>query len=161
MSVPNRSPRSKQSRRTKPRCESPSIALTGSRNDDHFRVDVNGKPAFLPYASFSALVDLICARIQSESGFIGIARNTIYRLRRALDCNGGAGKQLIETGSGQEYRLTIQKSELRARVCVTSCFFDLVDRNLFTEEQAAVLRKHCRQCKAAGALTRRRAATKR
>jgi hypothetical protein len=125
------------------------IALTGSRHEDHFRVDVNGKPASLPYASFSALVSLVCARAQSESGFISIARSTIYRLRKALDANAKAGKSLIETGSGEEYRLTIPKAKLRASVCVASGFFDLVERNLITKEHGEILRLHCRRCKAA------------
>ena len=122
------------------------IVLTGNRHDDHFCVNVDGKPALLPYASFAALVDLICARVQSNSGFLGSARSTIYRLRKAFDLHAGAGKRLIETGSGEEYRLTILKSELWRCVGVTPCFFDLVARNLFSKEQADILRKHCRRC---------------
>ena len=121
------------------------IVLTGSRRDDHFRVDVNGKPVLLTFACIAALVDLICARVRSDSGFLTSARSTIYRLRKAMDANAGAGKRLIETGSGEEYRLTIPKAELPTRVGVTACFFDLVARNLITEEQAEILRKHCRR----------------
>ena len=91
-------------------------------------------------------MDLICARIQSDSGFLGSARNTIYRLRKGLDVIAGAGKKLIETGRGEEYRLTIPCSELRARVGVARCFYDLVVRKFVAEEQADILRKHCRPC---------------
>jgi hypothetical protein len=136
----------RRKRRTTPTCAGLLIVLTGSRNDDHFRVDVDGKPSFLPYASLGVLVDLICARVQTDSGFIDSGRSTIYRLRKALDANAGAGKRLIETGSGEEYRLTIPKAELHTRVGVTACFFDLVARNLFTKGQAEVLREHCQRC---------------
>jgi hypothetical protein len=154
MSALNRSPRFTEGRKKqmrKCRTTAPNngflIVLTGSRHDDHFRVLLDGKATMLPYASFSVLVELICARVLSDSGFLASARSTIYRLRKTLESNVGIGRPLIETGSGEEYRLAIPKSELRKRVGVTSCFFDLVARNLITKEQAEILRKHCRQCK--------------
>jgi hypothetical protein len=154
MSMPNRSPRLMEGRKKqmrKCRTTAPNdgflIVLTGSRHDDHFRVLLDGKASMLPYASFSVIVELICARVLSDSGFLATARSTIYRLRKTLQSTVGVGKRLIETGSGEEYRLTIPKSELQARVGATSCFFDLVARNLITEKQAEILRKYCRRWK--------------
>jgi hypothetical protein len=124
------------------------IILTGSRRDDHFRIDVGDDAVFLPCASFSTLIDLIYARITSESGFIHVPRGTIHRLRKAIDeCVGpGAGKQLIETGCVQEYRLTIAKAKIAERVGVTHCFFELVDLHVVTTEEAETLRKTCSLC---------------
>jgi hypothetical protein len=124
------------------------IILTGGRRDDHFRIDVGDDAVFLPCASFSTLIDLIYARITSESGFINVPRGTIHRLRKAIDeCVGpGTGKKLIETGCVQEYRLTIAKAKIAERVGVTHCFFELVDLHVVTTEEAETLRKTCSQC---------------
>jgi hypothetical protein len=124
------------------------ILLTGSRHDDHFRIDVGDDAVFLPCASFSTLIDLIYARITSESGFIHVPRATIHRLRKAIDerIGPGAGKQLIETGCVQEYRLTIAKAKITDRVGVTHCFFELVDLHVVTPEEAETLRKTCPPC---------------
>jgi hypothetical protein len=124
------------------------ILLTGSRRDDHFRIDVGDEAVFLPCASFSTLIDLIYARITSESGFIQVPRGTIHRLRKAIDeCVGpGAGKQLIETGCVQEYRFTIPKAKIAERVGVTHCFFELVDLHVVTPEESETLRLTCPPC---------------
>src|SRR5579862_6524444 len=75
----------------------PSLVLTGRRRDDHFRVDVDGGPIWLPCTSFKALVKLVVARLRSDSGLATISRLTVHRLRNAL---GKRGKQLIAIGSG-------------------------------------------------------------
>jgi hypothetical protein len=95
-----------------------------------------------PTTSFQSLVALAHASIQTQSGLIPIPRLTIHRLRKAFP----AGKQLIRTGSGEEYRLTIPKSKIRARIGVTRCFFELVARHVITKDQAETLRQACRQC---------------
>jgi hypothetical protein len=120
-----------------------SILLTGRRHDDHFRVDVDGTPIWLPCASFKSLVLLVHACVRSDSGLTHIPRLTIHRLRKAL---GAAGKQLIHTGSGEEYRLAISKSKIAARVGVTPCFVELVPLHVIIKDQAASLRKACRPC---------------
>jgi hypothetical protein len=118
------------------------VLLTGRRQDDRFRIDVHGTPIWLSCASFQSLVALAHASIQTQSGLIPIPRLTIHRLRKAFP----AGKQLIRTGSGEEYRLTIPKSKIRARIGVTRCFFELVARHVITKDQAETLRQACRQC---------------
>jgi hypothetical protein len=125
-----------------------AIILTGSRRDDRFRIDVGDEAVFLPCASFITLIDLIYARIISESGFVRVPRATIHRLRKAIDqrVGVGAGKQLIETGCVQEYRLTIAKAKIAERVGVTRCFFELVDLHVVTNAQAEILRRTCPPC---------------
>jgi hypothetical protein len=84
----------------------------------------------------------------SESGFIPVPRATIHRLRKTIDAHvgAGAGKQLIETGCVQEYRLTIAKAKIAERVGVTRCFFELVDMHVVTNAQADTLRRTCPAC---------------
>jgi hypothetical protein len=125
-----------------------AIILTGSRRDDHFRIEVGDEAVFLPCASFITLIDLIYARIISESGFVHVPRATIHWLRKAIDqrVGAGAGKQLIETGCVQEYRLTIAKAKIGKRVGVTRCFFELVDLHVVTNVQADTLRGTCPAC---------------
>jgi hypothetical protein len=118
------------------------ILLTGRRQDDRFRIDVRGTPIWLPCASFQSVVGLALASIQTQSGLIPVPRLTIHRLRKAFP----AGKQLIRTGSGEEYRLTIPKSKIRARIGVSDCFFELVARRVITKDQAETLRNACRPC---------------
>src|ERR1035438_2372920 len=101
------------------------LLLTGRRQKDRFRVDVDGVAVWLPLASFKALAKLVVARFQSESGFATLDRLTIHRLRKAI---GKRGKELIEIGSGEEYRLTFSKAKAAAQVCIAPCLCELVDR---------------------------------
>jgi hypothetical protein len=139
---------SRRRSKTKDHVAGASIILTGSRRDDHFRIDVGDDAVFLPCASFNTLIDLVCARITSESGFVHVPRATIHRLRKAIDqwVGAGAGKQLIETGCVQEYRLAIAKAKIAERVGVTRCFFELTALHIVTCEQAETLRKTCPPC---------------
>ena len=145
MTRPNRSTKPEGKSSADGREAEPFILLTGSRHEEQFRIDVDGKPIFLSCVCFIALVDLVYARIQRNSGFRRIAKSTVHRLRKAL---GGAGSRLIETGSGQEYRLAIPKDKIGEGVRVTPCFFELADPELgiVAEAQAAVLRKTCTPC---------------
>ncbi len=118
------------------------FVFTGRRRDDHFRVDVDGALVWLPCASFKALVNLVIARIRSETGLATISRVTIHRLRKAL---GTRGKLLIVTGSGEEYRLTIPKTKIADHVRVAPCFFELEERRIIPKEDAELLRKVCRR----------------
>jgi hypothetical protein len=75
----------------------------------------------------------------------GFVKN--YRAELIDECVGpGAGKQLIETGCVQEYRLTIAKAKIAERVGVTHCFFELVDLHVVSTEEAETLRKTCSLC---------------
>ena len=85
------------------------FVFTGQRRDGHFRVDVAGKPVWLPCASFKTLAKLAVALIRTDSGLAAIDRLTIHRLRKSL---GKHGKELIAIGSGEEYRLTIPKTKI-------------------------------------------------
>jgi hypothetical protein len=120
------------------------IVLTGSRHEDQYRVDVNGKPVWLQHASFLALVDLVAASIESESGCLPLERSTVYRLRKALGAH--VGKKLIERAGDRRYRLTIPKTKVAQQVGVTPCLFELGAEGDPREERAEMLRRHCRAC---------------
>ena len=62
----------------------PTVLLTGQRQADRFRVDLVGRPVWLPCAALTALIKLIVTRLRAESGLAAIDRVTIFRLRRAL-----------------------------------------------------------------------------
>jgi hypothetical protein len=121
-----------------------AVVLTGSRHDNHFRVDIDGEAVILSCACFIVLVDLVFARIDSGSGWLQVSRSAIHRLRKSL--GGGAGKRLIENGCGEEYRLTIPRPKMSKCVGVTKCFFELQSRDIVDEAQAGILRKSCRAC---------------
>jgi hypothetical protein len=119
------------------------VVLTGQRRRDYFRVDVDGAPIWLPGASFKALVKLIVARLNTESGLATIARQTIHRLRTTL---GERGHELIVLGSGEEYCLSISSGKMAESVKVAPCFFELVGRRIVTMEDAELVRKACPGC---------------
>jgi hypothetical protein len=121
------------------------LMFTGRRRDDHYRIDMDGRAVWLPLASFGVVVELVCAAIQTESGLVPVGRGTIYHLRKSIDAVLGAGAavQLIATGAGEEYRLTILKAKIRRRVGIAPCFYELEGLQIVTKEQAALLRKHC------------------
>ena len=123
----------------------PSVVLTGERLDDKFRIEAAGTAVLLSAASFQAVIRLACAALESESGFLPAARNTIYRLRKALDAQAGVGtgQELIHTGGGEEYRLAIPRAEFSERIRITACFYELVAKRIVTQQQADLLRKHC------------------
>ena len=124
------------------------ILITGTRVGDQFRVAVRGVAISLTFGSFKALIDLTMARANGDSGFVQIEKMTIRRLRAALDkfLGDGVGKTLIETGSGEEYRLAIPKSKLRARVRLTACFFELAKIGLISEDDSEAMRRACGKC---------------
>jgi len=109
--------------------------------------------AQLTYSQFSTLIDLIVARGTSPSGFVTaaslevleISPVTISRLRNALDqaIGSGTGRELVETGCAEEYRLAIPADALRTQVVVEAGFFELELIGLITPQQAAALRRIC------------------
>ncbi|MBI2804804.1 MAG: hypothetical protein HYX68_07455 [Planctomycetes bacterium] len=123
----------------------PVILLTGERQDDHIRIDLDGATVWLAVTSLETLVELLVARINLETGYLPVHPVTIHRLRRALDEVGGDayGKRLIQTGAQAEYRLTIPRAELGERVGVTSCFAELADLKIISAEQLQVIQTAC------------------
>jgi hypothetical protein len=121
------------------------IAFTGIRAQNHYSVGVGGKSIALTYGSLKALMELVLARSSPGSGFARFDKMTIARLRAVLVCalGDGAGKVLIETGSGEEYRLAIPRKQLRARVLVSDCFFELIEINVVRKDEADALRRVC------------------
>jgi hypothetical protein len=122
--------------------------ITGARVGDHFRVAVGKSAISLTFASIKALIDLTIARANGHSGFARMEKMTIRRLRAAVDkqLGDGVGKALIETGSGEEYRLAIPKSKLRARVRLTACFFELAGIGVISEVDSELMGRICGRC---------------
>src|SRR5262245_27419696 len=124
------------------------ITVTGTRVGDLFRVALRGASISLTFNSFEALINLTIARANGGSGFVEIKKMTIRRLRAAIDrsLGDGVGKTLIETGSGEEYRLAIPKKNLRKRVRLTACFFELSKIGLLSEADSEAMRRACGKC---------------
>ena len=119
-----------------------SITFTGDRRKDRFRIHIRGKPVDLSGGALNLLVDLAVARGQPGPGYVQASRVDVCRLRRLLDkdVQPGTGRALVETGTGEEYRLTIPRDRLKDLVAVTPCFFDLVQLQVVTDRQAGFLK---------------------
>jgi hypothetical protein len=120
----------------------PTITFNGDRHNGHFEVRILGRTTLLPCALFRTLIDLVIARAETETGFLPENPVTIRRLRQAIDqaVKPGTGKTLIETGSGEEYRLTIPKEEILQEVAFERGFFELEGLKVITKLQADSIR---------------------
>jgi hypothetical protein len=120
----------------------PTITFDGDRHNDHFEVSLFGEKILLPCAPFRTFVDLVIARAESETGFLRKNPVTIRRLRKAIDeaIKPGAGKTLIETGSGKEYRLTIAKETIGQEVHFEPGFFELEGLKVISKRQVDCIR---------------------
>src|SRR5215468_10451358 len=100
------------------------IILTGERRGDHYEVHLSGRPVGLTCSALSALVAMLVARGGTGTGFVQLSPVAVHRLRRAFDCAGGegTGKTLIETGCGEEYRLTVPRGLLASWLRVDPSF---------------------------------------
>ena len=104
----------------------PSLILTGDRRNRNFVALVLGAEVDLPTTLFDTLLDLVAARLTTETGYTKLrftggdeelARTQISRLRHRIDgaIRPGAGKGLIETGAGTEYRLRLSRKDIEVR----------------------------------------------
>jgi hypothetical protein len=87
------------------------------------------------------LIDLIVARKRAPDGYLAIRPVVVHHLRHALDeaLGPGGGKNLIETGCGQEYRCALPQGELAAHVQVTRGFVGMVERKIIPIQEANAL----------------------
>ena len=140
--------KSHQSTRRKEGASRFDLLLTGDRHDNRIHVQFYGTSELIPCASLEALVEMIVARIETESGYCEIARRTILRLRKEIDaCAGpGCGRRLLETGFKGQYRITTRKSDILTRIGLTPCFFEFVDLAIISLGQATTLRRGCALC---------------
>jgi hypothetical protein len=123
----------------------PTILFTGERSHDQYRVRMFGKAARLTHSTLNALVELVIARAKLETGFVPLSRVTVSRLRRSLDyVKRSAGRTLIETGCGEEYRLSLTKEKLAKHTAVAPSFYELVALKAISQEQADQLTSICR-----------------
>jgi hypothetical protein len=95
------------------KCRCPVLVLTGERSNRRVFVRLYGKQVKLTYSQFVVLARLVIARGTTPTGFIkdaeGVYPVAVWRLRTAIDQGLGreAGQSLVETGTGEEYRLGI------------------------------------------------------
>ncbi len=123
----------------------PVIVFTGDRDNDHIQIQLHGTLIRLGAALLEPLVELVLERAHSETGYLQLEPVTVYRLRRALDevLGPGTGKSLIETGLAQEYRLTIPRAELAAKVAVAASFAELETLKVISKQQLTELLRVC------------------
>ena len=123
----------------------PPLTLTGERADGHVLVRVHGLPLPVSFSPFALLVRLILARGTTATGFVRDADTVhpvaVWRLRQAVDgvAGPGAGKRLVQTGAGEEYRLAVPA----AAVALEPSCADLVPLRFLTAEQLEALRRVC------------------
>jgi hypothetical protein len=108
-----------------------TLVLTGNRHAGRIEVRWNGKTHWLRCSSLELLVKLVVAQMDSETGYHKAEASAIYRLRADLD-----SKELIETGMSGQYRLLTRRAEMRTRIELTPCFFELIDLNLVSQRDA-------------------------
>jgi hypothetical protein len=127
---------------------SAAIILTGRRLDDHFIVACHGTSTSLTLEALRALIKLILACPNEDSGTASVPRNTIYRLRKAINqaLGRGVAERLIETGFGQECLLAIPPKELKSQVLVTPRFLGMVRLKVLSQADADRLRELCGPC---------------
>jgi hypothetical protein len=88
----------------------PEVRITGDRRSGRYLIELRGRPVWLPCGLFCTLCELAIARTCTPLGYVSGSPLKIYRLRRLLAATAGAG--LIETGAGQEYRLTCDRAAI-------------------------------------------------
>jgi hypothetical protein len=126
------------------------IVLTGRQVGNRIEFSSNGAPIHLSCCMFQLLVDFVVALVNHEAGALEADAVMVCRLRAAIDdaLGAGAGKRLIVAGMKHHYRLAIPRAQMRSRIKLTACFFDLVDLNIISAEQADELRAALRVLKA-------------
>jgi hypothetical protein len=90
------------------------LLLTGERHRGRHLVKLDARPIWLPGTLFIALCDLVRTRCTTATGFAVESSLNICRLRDLLDpaVKRHNGRSVIQTGDGQEYRLTLKPQRL-------------------------------------------------
>jgi hypothetical protein len=115
----------------------PRFVLTGERHRRRHLAMIDGRAAWLPTTLFAALCRLAYARCTTCTGFVPESSITICRLRDLLDAadERHGGPSLIETGDGQEYRLTVNAGQMS----IDPSFAELPSPYLLKAEEKRVL----------------------
>jgi hypothetical protein len=110
-----------------------------------YEILLDGESVRLTCAELQTLIELVLARVGLGNGNKHLDKTPICRLRKELIKGTGrtSAAALIETGGGEEYHLAIPRRDLKRRVRLTPCFFELVALGVITAEEAARLRKIC------------------
>jgi hypothetical protein len=122
----------------------PTLLLTGGRLNNRYIVGLAGRAVPLTYTYYNVFTDLLDAqRDPKASGFASsrvypmINRVAICRVRRVIDetLGKGAGMELIQSGSGEEYKLNVPPDQ----IAIDPSFPELVALKVITPEQLADL----------------------
>lgn len=115
----------------------PRLILTGERMRKRYLAIVDLRVVWLPGTLFGALCRLVLARHRTRTGFARESPLTAHRLRELLDSEEDrrAGRSIIETGDGHEYRLALEPRHLR----VHATFADCPTRGLIAETDRQAL----------------------
>jgi hypothetical protein len=126
--------------------ESPTILFTGDRRKKRFRVIMIGLNVELTHAELNLLIELVCARLEDGNGYVEAHPAYIHRLRTTIDrdIGQGQGMDLIESGDGREYRLTMGKIEARCKVTLGAFFGEWVRRGSVSRKTADILQCNCK-----------------
>ena len=117
----------------------PAVVLTANRRRGRFLVLISGKPVWLTGGLFSTLCQLVSARMTTSMGYVSASPMVVCRLRRAIESALSYPEDamtLIETGVGQEYRLTIEPGQ----IVLDGTFSDYPMANVIGEETLKQLR---------------------
>jgi hypothetical protein len=99
----------------------PALLLTSERLSRRHVVVLHDHVLFLTSALFNTLAELIIARgtslnagFASGEQFLSVSRVPVCRLRREIDqaVGAGVGRQVVESGAGEEYRLALQLEDV-------------------------------------------------
>jgi hypothetical protein len=107
-----------------------TLSLTGDRCPRGLIILINDTPVAVPTTLFDVVVELVYARLSTQTGYSRISvrndeqyvRTQICRLRQLIgEALGTSGHTVIETGFGTEYRLAIAPSA----ITIQKGFFEL------------------------------------
>lgn len=112
-----------------------TLIITGKQQGRRrYLIKVQNRSVWLTATMFTALCQLIVARIRTRTGCIPVSRMTIMRLRKTIDCGvkrKGLGKMIIHTGGSSEYCLGLPL----AHVAVDPSFRQVLVPGLITEQE--------------------------
>lgn len=129
--------------------QEPILVLTAERHDGHYDIQLNAKVIPLSHGLLMTLLDLVAARGTTKAGFVQVSRVVIHRLRQAIDraTEPAMGLRLVETGCGEEYRLTVPAGQLARRVLLAPDFEELEQIGALSRELGRRLRQICGRLK--------------
>ncbi len=119
----------------------PAMILTGQRRKRRHLVLIRDHEVWLRLEEFTPLCILIKALLEGGTGHAPWPRRPVSLLRHAIDGGTkqpGSGELLIETGSGEEFRLTLSADQ----IAFDPSFRELAGHGFIAESVHAFLCKY-------------------